>query len=225
MLDCRNAVLAFREREPHAAQVSTDNEYGTARVTSPTLESGTPGASGSTDVNSAAGKPQISLSHMIATSIALKSNLDIEIIEPSGTWPAELFSPTTSSRRSSLTPHESIPRESDRVPLHFVEAMSGLQRDTLLLRNELNFELWISRQNVKHIGRLYQDRILSKNAEAERQGLVRFFIIRSSNQCLVSPPSITSSANTEHKLWGLSESCGSTKSRHLLQRTNMLIGT
>jgi hypothetical protein len=222
MLDCRNAVLAFRERQPHAAQGSTNDNA------SPTFESGTPGASGSTDVNSASGQAQISLSHMIATSIALKSNLDIEIIEPSGMWPAELFSPsTTSSRRSSLTPQESISRESDRIPLHFVEAMSGLQRDTLLLRNELNFELWISRQNVKHIGRLYQDRILSKNAEAERQGLVRFsWLIRSSNQCLVSPPtSITSSGNTEHKLWGLSENCGSTKNRHLLQRTNMLIGT
>jgi len=46
-----------------------------------------------------------------------------------------------------------------------------LQREVLLLRNELNFELWSSRENVKHIGRLYQDRVLSKTAEMERQGL------------------------------------------------------
>jgi len=39
------------------------------------------------------------------------------------------------------------------------------------LKNELNFELWLSRENVQHVGRLYQERILSKNAEVERQGL------------------------------------------------------
>jgi len=50
-----------------------------------------------------------------------------------------------------------------------------LQREILLLRNELNFELWVSRENVKHIGRLYQDHILSRSAEAERQGLHNTF--------------------------------------------------
>jgi len=51
------------------------------------------------------------------------------------------------------------------------QAISGLQREILLLRNDLNFELWLSRENSKHIGRLYQDQILMRTAETERQGL------------------------------------------------------
>lgn len=47
-----------------------------------------------------------------------------------------------------------------------------LHRQVLILRNELDLELWLSKENIKHIGRLYQDKILSKSAEAERQGLV-----------------------------------------------------
>ncbi|KAF5391254.1 hypothetical protein D9757_001967 [Collybiopsis confluens] len=62
----------------------------------------------------------------------------------------------------SITPHEvSIPSL----------AMSALQREILILRTELHFQLWLSRENVKHIGRLYQDRVVNRNAEKERQGL------------------------------------------------------
>ncbi|TRM61869.1 hypothetical protein BD626DRAFT_500788 [Schizophyllum amplum] len=51
------------------------------------------------------------------------------------------------------------------------QALASLQREVVLLRNELNFELWLSRENVKHIGRLYQDRTLYRSAETERQAL------------------------------------------------------
>ncbi|KAI0934089.1 hypothetical protein AcV5_006053 [Taiwanofungus camphoratus] len=61
--------------------------------------------------------------------------------------------------------------EQEDVPSHVAQALSGLQREVLLLRNELNFELWNARENVRHIGRLYQDRVLSKTAEIERQAL------------------------------------------------------
>jgi hypothetical protein len=112
---------------------------------------------------------------MIATSVALKSNVKVDITKK---WPSILF-PTIASSPAvssiSLLPPEALPPlKATDVPAHVIEAIAGLQREILLLRNELNFELWVSRENVKHIGRLYQDRILSRNAEAERQGLVSF---------------------------------------------------
>jgi hypothetical protein len=72
-----------------------------------------------------------------------------------------------------LQPDRADEDQNQHLPSNVIQAISGLQREVLLLRNELNFELWLSRENVRHIGRLYQDQVLSKNAEAERQGLVR----------------------------------------------------
>lgn len=122
-------------------------------------------------------KLRISLQDMITTSVALKSNLEIDIDGPTAaTWPTLLFP----SGNNPLLKSGGSSSESDNVseglplPKHVREAIVGLQREILLLRNELNFELWLSRENVQHIGRLHKDRILSKNMEAERQGLVRF---------------------------------------------------
>lgn len=96
-------------------------------------------------------------------------------------------SPSPSSSRVAFS--------DDGLPPHVSQAISGLQREIILIRNELFFELWLSRQNIQHIGRLFQDRILSKAAEAERQGLVgrlnrRLHIIhtnffRSTTSCVI----------------------------------------
>lgn len=122
-------------------------------------------------------KLRISLQDMITTSVALKSNLEVDIDGPtSATWPTLLFppgnNPLLKSSGSSSESHSVC--EGSQLPKHVREAIVGLQREILLLRNELNFELWLSRENVQHIGRLHKDRILSKNMDAERQALVRF---------------------------------------------------
>lgn len=49
--------------------------------------------------------------------------------------------------------------------------LSYLQRENLLLRNELNFELYLKEQHLRHIGRLHRDRISDTALEAERQNL------------------------------------------------------
>jgi len=124
-------------------------------------------------INPTSGRLQISLQDMIVTSIALKSSLDIEIINPTS-WPKNLFPKIVSSptRAKSPPPSEVHSPETSDPPSHMSRALSSLQREVLLLRNELNFELWLSRENIKHIGRIYQNAVLSKNAETERQGLV-----------------------------------------------------
>jgi hypothetical protein len=119
-------------------------------------------------------RTHVSLESMMMTSVALKSNLDVEIEAPTAAWSSLLFPPGSNSpikRTLDLPPEPNVSNE-ENLPSHVAQAISGLQREVLLLRNELNFELWLSRENVKHIGRLYQDRILSKKAEVEQQGLV-----------------------------------------------------
>ncbi|KAF5386567.1 hypothetical protein D9615_001902 [Tricholomella constricta] len=112
-------------------------------------------------------KARVSLQDMISTTVALKSNLDVEIVKPVSQWPDVLF--TMPSQQ--LAEDEDASIDTGRTPSQIIRVISGLQRELLLLRNELNFELWLSRENAKHIGRLYQDRILAKSAEVERQGL------------------------------------------------------
>ncbi|KAJ7489834.1 hypothetical protein B0H11DRAFT_1859820 [Mycena galericulata] len=169
MLDIRNTALGLREQ--YAAQ-------GTTKIF---RESSTPSFGGSDDggktpmrhMGLSAGETHISLEDMIATSVALKSNLNLEIEPAVSQWPGSLFVPLGGS---PAVPSQPLPPTNDHhasedIPAHIAQAISGLQREVLLLRNELNFELWLSRENVKHVGRLYQDRILSRDAEVERQGL------------------------------------------------------
>ncbi|KAI6132089.1 hypothetical protein EDD16DRAFT_1689215 [Pisolithus croceorrhizus] len=111
-------------------------------------------------------KLRLSLQDMITTSVALKSNREVDIGDPmTAKWPSLLFTPSGDSPSKTNVDLPSEPGNTCDS-----SQLSG-RREVLLLRNELNFELWLSRQNVQHIGRLHQDRVLSKNAEVERQGL------------------------------------------------------
>ncbi|KAJ7905364.1 hypothetical protein B0H14DRAFT_2659988 [Mycena olivaceomarginata] len=145
MLDIRNTALGLRER------------YEAQGTTTRRRELSTP-------------ETHVSLEDMIATSVALKSNLEPAVAQ----WPSSIFA---SSPNSPILPHQPLPvqpspaQDGETLPSHIAQAISGLQREVLLLRNELNFELWLSRENIKHVGRLYRDRILSRDAEVERQGL------------------------------------------------------
>ncbi|KAG6885983.1 hypothetical protein C0992_004747 [Termitomyces sp. T32_za158] len=150
MIDVRNSALGLQSHDqPLQDEGEVDNGLPT-RLISP--------------IEVTTEKTTISLQGMIDMTVALKSNLDVEIIHPVSQWPYSWFvSPSRLSNEENSEPKE--------VPSHIAQIISGLQRELLLLRNELNFETWLSRENVQHIGRLYQDRIVAKSAEAERQGL------------------------------------------------------
>ncbi|EJD05853.1 uncharacterized protein FOMMEDRAFT_139182 [Fomitiporia mediterranea MF3/22] len=121
---------------------------------------------------------KISLHDLIATSAALKSGADINVSEKAPVWPSILFTPppsTAPSRSSSVDPtmisEATSPTDELKIPTQISETIAGLQREVLLLRTELNFELWLKRENVKHITRLHQDGVLTKSAELEQQRL------------------------------------------------------
>ncbi|KAF9466369.1 hypothetical protein BDZ94DRAFT_1187795 [Collybia nuda] len=166
MLDVRNSTLGIgaqvasiiRREKPEDDNDASDNDEVDV-LTQSILP-----------INISAGKASISLQDMISASLALKSNMEVEVIDPISQWAPGIFkSPAQSMHEDSTTLSSGF--DPQDIPEQVVQAISGLQREVLLLRNELNFELWLSRENVKHIGRLYQDRILAKTAEAERQGL------------------------------------------------------
>ncbi|KAH8105801.1 hypothetical protein DFH11DRAFT_1833049 [Phellopilus nigrolimitatus] len=121
---------------------------------------------------------RISLHDLIATSAALKSGADINVSDKSPVWPSILFTPppsTAPSRSSSVDPSmdtaPASPTDEIRMPTQVKETIAGLQREVLLLRTELNFELWLKRENVQHIGRLHQDGVKTKNTEFQQQRL------------------------------------------------------
>ncbi|VDB94821.1 unnamed protein product [Peniophora sp. CBMAI 1063] len=126
-------------------------------------------------------KYKLSLQNMLDTTIALRSDYDIELVDATPVWPYQMFQTEAtatspgSARASVYSQSRAVSPERERtredVPGHLAHAISSLQREILLLRNELNFESWLSRENVKQITTLYEHRIISRHAEAERQGL------------------------------------------------------
>ena len=164
---------------------------------------------------------RISLEDMVNTTLALKSNLAVDIVKPVSQWPHAIFTPQTTSEEQFIN----SPSNRDEVPFPLQQVISSLQREVVLLRNELNFELWLSRENVKYIGRLYQDRVQVKAAENERQGLVGpfSFSCRSSSDTLAQ--STTNCGSTGSKSLILRKSLANIKSKHLLQRQSTLTGT
>ncbi|KAH9856954.1 hypothetical protein C2E23DRAFT_806091 [Lenzites betulinus] len=208
MLEVRNAALGQRQQRPNSAapaprspspeapprppSVMESNESQTEAADTAPLSSSLETVHVETEAGPsyASAVPKISLTQMVATSVALKSGLDVEIVDPSPAWSAVLFplqSRTRSSSRaerdSSQSPEDqaeapATPSQSEHdsyengsLPRHVAQAISSLQREVLLLKNDLNLELWTTRENVKHIGRLYKERVLSRTEEDERQSM------------------------------------------------------
>lgn len=126
---------------------------------------------------------RISLRDLVATSVALKSGMDIEVDigESQLPWPDLLCfaSPSSPGKRSISLPLEGksakpLSAQEKEIPDHVAEAISALQRKLILMNNELNCELWLARRSVEHIGQLKKECELAKGAEGERQGLVSF---------------------------------------------------
>lgn len=147
------------------------------------------------------GRFRISLRDLVATSVALKSGMDIEVDigESQPPWPDLLFfvSPSSPGKRSISLPPEgksakSLSAQEKEIPDHVAEAISALQRKLILMNNELNCELWLARRNVEHIGQLKEECELARSAEGERQGLVSFLL---EPRCQALNPRYTSTTN------------------------------
>lgn len=173
MLNARNVRIGSLQAEPNDPPGDSPRP-----VTSSPSKSST-GISPRTE--EPRGRFHISLRDIVATSVALKSGIDIEV-DVGGSqppWPDLLFFDSLSSpgkRSISLPPKRKtakpLPTRDKEIPDHVAEAISALQRKLILINNELNCELWLARRNVEHIGRLKKECELAKSAEGERQGLV-----------------------------------------------------
>lgn len=224
MLDIRNLSIGAKERyelEGKKPVVTSSDASST-----PT---GTGGGSPNEDkpvrllrpIDLSSGKAVISIQDMVEASVALKSNIDLEILKPTSSVKSGFMTRAFASAGPSTPPNASSDGDSSA---HVAQAISGLQREVLLLRNELNFELWHSRENSKHIGRLYKDRILMRTAESERQGLVSGLSIKLAGMGADSILSTTSCDDTGLKssLWR--RNCEITRKRRQMRRMATQIG-
>ena len=125
---------------------------------------------------------------MVANGVALKSGMHIRVVNGPSNWHSKLSSHSNDASSSTASSLPSIEEAVDDIggscsapPRSVMQLLSSLQREIMLLKNELNLELWMKRSNVSHVGRLYQDRLESKSAELERQGLVSTCFLSSRN--------------------------------------------
>ncbi len=171
MLDIHNHTLNATERQAELADTTV--KPSSSRSVNSDNDAGEPMDA---PLDFLSRKAPMPLQEMISASFALKSNINLGAEKPIPQLPQFVFTPNSMppSRGSvrSFSPNES---KDQNVPSHILQVVTSLQREVLLLRNELNFELWLSRNNIKHISRMYQDRSLVKSAEAERQGLVGLY--------------------------------------------------
>ena len=179
MLDIRNAAVSVCQMSDvsHIPEVDEDLSSTSSQLMHTETQGSKTAVTELRDTNfSVPGRPNVSVQGILATYHALKSGVEIDTVDPTPAWPHTLFSATVPSpppiKSSTTTPKPSSLGVADAMPAHIEETISRLQRENLLLRNELNYELWLKRENVKRIGRLYEDRIIVKGAEVERQGLV-----------------------------------------------------
>lgn len=133
-----------------------------------------------------ANKP-VMISNIVALHKALKSGA--EVLVGDDVWDAGLlqeqpsFSSNTESPSASTSaaPAATHPVEEEQKTLTTTTRemssetkllLAALKREVLLLRNELNFELFLKQQHLQHIGRLHREHVLDSSVEAERQQLV-----------------------------------------------------
>ena len=177
MLNARNVGIGSRKEDPDDASGDTPRlatrSFSRTTTDTPSRPTKAPPH----------GRFRISLRDIVATSVALKSGMDIEIDdgESQMTWPDLLFSGSANSpdkRSVSLLPEgasasvKSPPGRDKETPDRLADTISALQRKLILTNNELNCELWLARRNVEHIGQLKKECELAKSAEGERQRLV-----------------------------------------------------
>ncbi|KAI7907153.1 Hamartin protein-domain-containing protein [Cokeromyces recurvatus] len=104
------------------------------------------------------------MSNIVLLHKALKSGA--EVLVGDDIWNAGL-EPT----KTTTTCLHSNPVANDEMESETRLLVAALKREVLLLRNELNFELFLKQQHLQHIGRLHRERVLDTSVEAERQQL------------------------------------------------------
>lgn len=107
----------------------------------------------------------IMITSIVALHKALKSGA--EVLVGDDIWDASVEPTTTNMLAEQATSsHLDISAETRLL-------LAALKREVLLLRNELNFELFLKQQHLQHIGRLHREHVLDSSVEAERQQLVK----------------------------------------------------
>jgi hypothetical protein len=129
--------------------------------------------------------PVVSVPTIVATALLLRSGADVTLVGPTWTSLGAAVTPSEVSDVVPSTPPVGTPAHSraashERTPppprsaLENMLALAGrLQREVAALQTELALELWLNRENVKHVARLHDNHVLTRNADVERQALVR----------------------------------------------------
>ncbi|KAI8378436.1 Hamartin protein-domain-containing protein [Blakeslea trispora] len=107
-------------------------------------------------------KPNV-MSHIVTLHKALKSGAEVLVDQ-------DIWDPSPSMTATVVESGEH-PQTSEEMSQETKLLVAALKREVLLLRNELNFELFLKQQHLQHIGRLHREHVLDTSVEAERQQL------------------------------------------------------
>ena len=178
MLDLTNVSLNSQE-----TQGGVDNPaYSRAHDDDSTLRGIDPSPA------SAGSSPHgVSLPEIAVRSHTMRANLGIDSGHATPVWPS-LFNAPSSFNGTPVMHSLNLPPprpsttdddsggESEAAPPALsqtaTEIISDLQQKLLQVQTELQFELWLKREKLRHVGRLHEDHVMTRRAELERQQLV-----------------------------------------------------
>lgn len=153
-----------------------------------------------TDQESSVHTPQlkratVSISQIVDTHIALKSGAPVDIMDDLNDFPSTprvhvsqvpAFEIAAGSLSESLKRYETARGTLSPEVLSLTstqrdeardEAISSLQRDMLMVMNELNFEVFLRRQHLAQLRSLHTEGVHSRHSEMERQRMVRGYLL------------------------------------------------
>jgi hypothetical protein len=195
LLDIRNATAVWSQRSNFKRENFLENVRTAEDIWNEggeILEQGANVKAWPSELLRRKARTTISVQQLVDMHLALKSGLPLEITSGSAdatpragsssrSLPAFETAANTLSEQLSEERAEGSSSHMSQVPssgLQHVgklkdDAITLLQRDNLLLMNELNFELFLRRQHLAQVAALHTENINSRKSEMERQRMVR----------------------------------------------------
>jgi hypothetical protein len=165
-------------------------------------------------------KAVVSVRQLMETHMMLRSGMPIDIINDFSDMPAtprvhpaqvpayEVAAENLLNTLDGVNP--SVPRSPETRSFTSTqrdeardEAISVLQRDLLLLMNELNFETYLRRHYLAQIGMLHKRNVQTRTSDRERQRMVCLLVCSHDVPLICQQCSVIKSGGTSKKLNGI----------------------
>ncbi|GJJ75040.1 hypothetical protein EMPS_07398 [Entomortierella parvispora] len=131
------------------------------------------GSSGITSGQRRASAQKQATHDLYSHPVAATSSSSVDIVTPDipATEEQQLTVATTSSSEMAVQASAATLEAISTMHQEYRKSIAQLERELLMAKNELNFELFLKQQHIQQISKVHQSHVLDASLEAERQNL------------------------------------------------------